>query len=159
MKTTGIFRLLFIVIVGLTFFGLQKNTEQIELAENIHVKKIREELSEYPLVNLVDHYRNFDDLVQILGLDYTVEENVLKISGEPNGNTYVLPSSDAVPASYILEGPVYLIDLRTEYGEALDALYHDETLYLRVENFERVNLLRSVDYDFDNKERIWYPKK
>ncbi len=64
-----------------------------------------------------------------------------------------------MPVSYVLKGPIYLLKLKTEYGEALDALYHEEILYLRLENFERVHLLRSVEYDFDTKTSVWGPKE
>lgn len=158
MKKAVVAILAFLIVVCSGYNLMQPDRQMHQLAENIHVE-VTEELEEYPIVNLVDNYRNFDDMVRYLGVDYEIENSILKIIGEPNGKIYDMPSSDAVPASYTMEGPVYQLKLKTEYGEALDALYHEETLYLRLENFERVHLLRGVGYDFDTKTRVWSPKE
>lgn len=156
-------KLLILLTLSVGLFGgctfLNEDKEQIQIAENICVDGIEEEMEDYPVVNLVDRYRDFSYMMQYLGLSFEIDHNVLQISGEPNGKNFTIPSADAVPASYVIDGPVYLLSLRTEYGEALEGLFYDESLYLRVENFERVNLLRGVDYKYDAEMRMWYPEK
>ena len=107
------------------------------------------------ILTIQEEYTNLSDVLNELGISYSVNNGKLELQGKGNGKTIKRKSTDAMGTISRCPYRMFAMPLELSNGEKLDCLYDGEKLFVANNDLEQTDVWKEYGYTYENGS--WIP--